>query len=262
MLGELCEPWPVTWCCDLDTDTVDDLPDKALMAASETLWYATGRQYGNCNALFRPCRRSCPSLPTGLRWYEGALGGSGWPYPALVGGAWVNLACGICSYDCSCSHTSEVRLPEIVDLIVEIEIDGETLPSSGWAGYDGTTLVRTDGGQWPTCQDWTVTGGPGTWIVTARFGEEVPALGQLAVGVLACELMKACRGEDCDLPDNVVAIDRQGVSYQFANPTEILREGRTGLAIPDQFINSVNPNRLLDRSRVWSPDLVRGRRPW
>jgi hypothetical protein len=226
------------------------------------LWFATGRQYGNCNVTLRPCRKDCGDVPFGLRWFDELwYGASGeWPYPALIDGAWVNLACGVCSHSCGCSETSEVVLPELAAEIIEVQVDGEVLPfGTGWVIYDSMTLVRADGGRWPMCQDWTITGGPGAWSITARFGEAVPKMGQLAVGELACELLKACLGQDCALPGNVVSIDKQGVGYQFADPVEMFKEGLIGLPLCDRFINAVNPAHVQDRARAFSPDVFKGR---
>jgi len=130
-----------------------------------------------------------------------------------------------------------------------VVIDGVSLPTSGWAFYDGVRLVRV-GAEWPMCQDWSVTSGLGAWSVTAAFGPELPDLGKLAVGILGVEIMKQMCGEECALPFKVASVSRRGVTMQRDST------GLTGLTIPDLFIKTFNPKGLLDRARVYSPDVL------
>jgi hypothetical protein len=87
-----------------------------------------------------------------------------------------------------------------------------------------------------------------------------PTLGQLAVGELACELLRAIKGEDCRLPANVASLVRQGVEIRMPDPNELLKDGLLGLPLSDRFVLAVNPNRLPARSRVYSVDSPRHRR--
>lgn len=254
MFGNLCEPWEVTWCEDI-TSFSPACTGFGAWAASEVLWQATGRRFGNCAVTVRPCRREClADWPNELIWLDGIVSGVGYPWPTLIDGAWVNLACGKCTGGgCSCNTTSEVILGEPIHQLVSVEVDGVSLPASGWALYDDTRLVRTDG-EWPTCQDWKVTSGVGSWKLIARFGAEVPQLGKLAAGVLAAEFAKLCCGQDCNLPPRVTRTVRQGVTHERINPIDALERGLTGLYIPDQFIRTFNPSGIHDRARAYSVD--------
>ena len=60
---------------------------------------------------------------------------------------------------------------------------------------------------------------------------------------------------DCDLPERVTSITREGVTMALIDPQEFIQEGRTGLYTVDLWLNAVNPNRLLKRATVWSPDM-------
>jgi hypothetical protein len=100
-----------------------------------------------------------------------------------------------------------------------------------------------DGGVWPTCQDFTAD--PPTWEVTYTPGLEVPEMGRIALGSLVCQLARRVCGQACDLPANVTAVTRQGVTIALDPTTE------TGLWIVDQWVAMVN--RPL--AKVWSPDL-------
>lgn len=259
MYSNLCQPWPIIWCGDI-TGLNPAVTGDAAMAATEILWGATGMQFGNCSVTIRPCRRDCNSqFPQDLVWSSGVVSQSnwGWPYPSLVNGIWMNLACGVCGDECSCTTQSEVVLSERIDHIVSVTVDGVAIPpGSGYTVYDGQRLVRTDGHQWPFCQDFTVTGGPGSWVIESVFGSPVPTLGKQAVGVLALEIAKNCSGEECNLPPSVQKVTRQGVTMERMNPKDLLENGLTGLYLPDLFISQINPNGIRDRARAYSPDLM------
>lgn len=62
--------------------------------------------------------------------------------------------------------------------------------------------------------------------------------------------MDACGGGKCRLPRRVQTVSRQGVTYQMVDPTDIYRDGLTGLPEVDIWIASVNPNRLMGAPRV------------
>lgn len=256
MLGALCEPWPVQWC---ELDGVSPaVTGMALEAASELLWEATGRQFGSCPVEIRPCRRSCTDSRFGLQWLDGVTsGGWGYPFPVLSNGLWYNIGCG-CFGGCSCSSVSTIKMPDTVNEIMSVTIDGESIPASGYVLLDSYELIKVEG-EWPLCQDWTVTGGPGTWVIEASFGNPVPTLGQLAVGILAAEFAKACTGGDCNLPQQVVSVVRQGVSFGIADTASLLEDGLTGLTIPDMFIRRYNPTLNVDRAHVIPLDTPRAR---
>jgi hypothetical protein len=251
-----CQSWPVLWssCQELETAS-PTVTGRAVAAATHVLWSLTGQRFGECQVTLRPCRRSC---------YAAAPwpGGTSWPQPLLHGGLWFNLTCGGCAGDCSCSSLSEAVLPAPVSSIVAVKVDGVTLPVTGAYRIDDNRKLVRLGASWPTCNDLTLADTqPGTWSVAALYGEPVPDLGQLAVGELACELMKSMRGVDCRLPQSVTQLARQGVTISMPDPTQMLDKGRLGLYLSDLFIRSVNPYGLQSASEVFSVDHPRyGRR--
>lgn len=257
MFDNLCEPWPFVWCGDI-SGVNPEVTGHAIMAASEVLWAATGRRFNNCPVTVRPCRQDCLEFPVDTRIYDrGVLTSTtwGWPFPTLVDGQFINLACGLCAGNCSCTMASEVLLPDYAR-IESVIIDGVSLPASGWALYDGQRLVKAEG-EWPLCQDWKVRSpGVGAWSVTARFGPPLSTLGQEAVGILGLEIAKMCCGQACGLPASVIRVVRQGVSMEKLSTSDFLKEGLTGLSIPDRFITAMNPNHIMDRARAWSPDVM------
>lgn len=253
-LGGPCEDWPVTWVCDVSCES-PTVTGEAVSVATEVVWALSGRQFGLCTVTLRPCRLECSDYPwPGNRadWIEWA--GVDWINPSLISGTWFNVLCGKCTTGCSCTSISEVLLPAPVHSIVEVKVDGVVVSGSGYRLDDNRRLVRL-GDEWPTCNDLNLADTePNTWSVTARYGIEVPVGGAWAVGELACELIRARNGEDCRLPRNVTQLVRQGVTIQFPNIIELIREGLTGLYLVDQFVATWNPTGLRRRSGVYSVD--------
>jgi hypothetical protein len=245
-----CAPWEPIWCCELATGSAA-VTGAAVQAATEVLWALSGQRFGLCEVTLRPCRRECRD--TGWP----VAGSPPWPQPILRDGQWVNVTCGACSGPCSCTALEEAVLPGGVYNLVEVRVDGVALATTAYRLDDNRILVRVDGGTWPTCQDLSLPDtAVGTWSVTATFGEPVPVLGQQAVGELACEMVRACRGEDCRLPANVQQLARQGVTISFPESQDLVER----LYFGRLFLNAVNPNRLRGRPQVYDVDGPRFRR--
>jgi hypothetical protein len=93
-------------------------------------------------------------------------------------------------------------------------------------------------------------------MVTYLYGS-LPPGGEQAAVKLADELIAAAEGEDCDLPQRVTSVSRQGVSWTLLDPQEFLRDRRTGIYEIDLLLAAINPAKALLRPRVFSPDLPR-----
>lgn len=251
---EPCEAWPVIWACDIDCLS-PAVTGTAVEVATEVLWGLSGRQFGYCTTTVRPCRRTCNDL------WLATWGDYMYPLPALIGGRWYNLTCGVCSDSCSCTELSEVVLPDTVAEIVSVKLDGSPMVTGAYRVDNGHLLVRTDGGRWPYCQDLSKPDTQlNTWSVTAKYGAPVPSAGQLAVGELACELAKSLSGDGtCRLPRNVTQVQRQGVTINYAKVAEAMKEGSLGLYLVDLFLTTFNPNRLQQGARVYNIDQPRPR---
>lgn len=247
--------WPIlTDCCTATWDAAtQDQRDLATAVATELLWRLSARRFGLCPITVRPCKRKCDQ------------GVAGWPppwgssfVPVLTGGEWINTTCGGCQRGCSCEELEEVVLPGPVDSVTEVRVDGLVVPAAGYQVHDHRLLVRTDGGEWPSCQDLTAAPDePGAFAVTYQQGIPVPPGGQYAAGIYACELIKSCTNDAaCRLPRRVQTITRQNVSMAFLDPLDYLDKGLTGIPEVDQWITAVNPDKLRARSQVYSPDLL------
>lgn len=252
-----CEPWPVYWICDTSTYS-PALTGYAVSAATRILWSLSGRRFGLCTVTLRPCAEDCR---TGGAPFLGSWAWQPSWTPVPWGFYGTPYCSGGCSGTCSCTHLSEVRLPSPVDSITSVRVDGSVLDPSAYRLDDNRLLVRTDGARWPRCNDLRLADTePGTWSVTARFGEDVPDAGRLAMGELVCEIAKAGTGVDCRLPAGVTQLVRQGVTIQYPDVGQLLKEGRTGLYLVDLFLASENPKGLRQRARVYDVDGMLPRR--
>lgn len=239
-----------------DTEAGAALFQRCVNSAAEILYGLSGRQFGLCELVVRPCREECG-------------GGSGrellgFPWtPRLHEGQWTNVACGKCSTgSCSCSEICEVRLPGPIESITQVLLDGVALDPSEYQVNKRRTLVRLGGECWPTCQEMGLPSTePGTWEVTYLRGKPVPAGGQAALAELACELCLACLGDKaCALPKRVTSISRDGVSFAMLDPMTFINEGLTGLYAVDLWLRSVNPASQPRSGAILSPDMVQSRR--
>ena len=253
----ICEPWTNATnlsecgCPDATPAVITD----AIQSASEILYALSGRQYaGLCQETLRPC--AGPStLPRN------------WPYPwypTRYNGQWVNIGCGChIDYSCACGGVPQVDLGrDDVTQIFSVNIDGTTLSAANYRLDEGRVLVRTDGSQWPCCQDLAKDiGETGTWYIELEYGRQPPQAGIAAATKLALELVKGCVGDStCELPSRVTTVAREGVTFSILDPQDFLTEGRTGLYEVDLFLAAVNPNGLARRAYAWSPGMAKQRR--
>lgn len=228
----------------LDEDSLPvytvEVKARAVALAGQTLRLLTGYRVGGCPITVRPCRRECNEREWHTYDVTGFPGSTPW-WPVGLGGQWLPIGCG-CSGGCSCSRTSEVRLPNTAGQVTQVLIDGTPLDEgTGWRFDPGGRLYRVDGELWPLCQDLNAPDTePGTWSVTYTPGAPVDGLGALACALLALAYAKALNGaDDCGLPSNVVTVTRLGVQMTLAPGS--FPEGRTGIRLVDDYITRWNP---------------------
>lgn len=248
-----CSGWAPYWgTCDLTG--LSAVTGVAIAAATEVLWALSGRQFGYCELTIRPCRSDCLDFNWNYinDWWQWGV----WPRPLFYQGIWTNLTCGGCTRGCSCSVVSEAILPSPVSQIVQVKVDGVVLDSTQYRVDDGRRLVRLGGSSWPICNDLTKADTQtGTWSVKLQFGSQVPELGRMALGELACQFAQLLGSTGkCKLPIPVQSIVRQGVTMNFIDPTQILEAGRVGLYVSDMFIRTFNPAGLASRNAVYDID--------
>lgn len=255
--------WPVSYaaCNDCPDAVMGDDADVWEAMASDLLGRWTGGVFGLCPVTVRPCRGECMDRRS-TYWGRGPFpwgSGRGWT-PYLIDGKWYNAYCGGCGQaaGCGCQRGPSVSLPGPIVGPVSVKIDGETLDDSAYR-VEGRFLIRTDGEEWPRCQDMDADDDAvGTWSVTYTRGIEVPVGGQVAAGLLACELAKAACGDpSCGLPQRIQSVTRQGVTVAVLDSFDDIESGRTGIWLIDSWVASITKPRR--RGRVMSPDYRMGR---
>jgi hypothetical protein len=153
-----CWPEPLVTCCpELVVDETTPVErvfviEMAKKVAVEILHSFSGRQFGLCHRIVRPCRDKCAE-PAGVAWEYGQL------RPTLIGGKWFNDTCSSCQSHCSCTEVCEVTLPGPVNRIIEIKIDGLVLSPADYRVDNRRKLVAQGSFCWPTCQDMTAPAG-------------------------------------------------------------------------------------------------------
>jgi hypothetical protein len=97
--------------------------------------------------------------------------------------------------------------------------------------------------------------------ITYAYGIPVPTAGKMAARKLAIEFARLWSGdENCELPQRVTSVSRQGVSYTILDNQEFIDELRTGLYEIDLFLKVVNPDNARRKAKVFSPDQPRARK--
>lgn len=241
-----CVPWTPNYACDDNWSTYDpDLQMRATDLAWASLRHLTAGRVGHCPARLRPCRQDCSGEVT----YR----------PYIRDGQWYNAACGTHRDRCSCDHLWTVSMPGEVASVRQVVLGGEVLVEGvDYRLADRRDLIALAGRVWPTCQDMTQDfDGADAFTVDYVPGIAPGEAGLWAAGVLASEFAKACSGSKCRLPSSVTSVSRQGVTMEFSEG--FFANGQTGIREVDAYVLSVNPNHLHTPSRVWSPDIGKGR---
>ena len=215
---------------------------RALAAASDLLWRWSGYRWGGiCEETVRPCAQNTYLGEDYADW--GGLTSWGGPYWLP---AWGYCACQADVHrSCACSLISEVDLGRIpLVSITQVKIDGAVLAAANYRIDDRRWLVRIDGSSWPCCQDLVAADtATNTWSASFTWGAAPPASGVVAAIDLGYELLQACTGGACSLPERVSSVARQGVNMQFISPEQLGNDGlggiRAGVKSVDLFLSAV-----------------------
>lgn len=227
---------------ELEDDSRSPHAYEACKAASFVLWAFSGRKYHGVRTVTE--RYECPCR-TGLDVYP-YLDGKGNIYNR-VGGLYG--ASGAPTSGCGCGGTvggQHVRLRlrgTPVRSVEQVKRGDEILDPDTYKVVNSSMLQLQGAGD--------VCG----LEVTYTYGVAVPVAGRRAARKLASELVAGWEGKDCDLPDRVTNVSRQGISFTVIDPQDFLDDGRTGLYEVDLFLRAVNPDKARKPARVFSPDL-------
>jgi len=226
------------------------------MVATRVLWALSGRRFGFCSTTVRPCDDVAVCTAGYASMTSAFLGGT-WLGP-WVSPVWRSSICGFCGPSgCSCDEPTNLRLWHApIESVESVTIDGVALDETSYRVDDWSCLTRTDGGVWPSTQNLLAESDQDdTFEIEYRYGHPVPPEGELAAGVLTCELVKLqLPNTSCSLPQRVTSITRQGVSVALLDPMDFLDKGRTGLYLVDLFLASVNPGRAKRAPGIFRAD--------
>jgi len=158
---------------------------------------------------------------------------------------------------------SEIRLGRVpVQGIVKVTIDGATLAPSKYRVDDYEWLVRTDDGVWPCCQNLKAnTDQTNTFGVDFIWGQNPPPSGVDACIDLATQIVKACVGADCAIPEETASLIRQGETRISVIRADLGKDFqgnlRAGMKSVDRFLTAVPHGRPAVIASPDSDALVR-----
>lgn len=155
-------------------------------------------------------------------------------------------------------------ITEVVSLVrVQPGTPETTTPISFRRVGNSVQVMATSGvsGSLPLWRtNWASSAQDTLYRLTYRFVSTVTPTAQAMVLHYAHEFFLWLSGNEneCDLPENVTSIDREGLGIQLATPQDFLDRGRTGLAKIDTWLAQINPKRSLRPSQVFTPDAPPG----
>lgn len=258
-----CTPWTTVGAVQADprayradgSPLLPGLLQTKIDVASELLYRLSGRQFaGVCTDIVRPT----------MRWYrvDDDMPQTPWSW----WGRWPDR---IETYTSRDPHRWDGNTsPQEITLgayplrqILEVRANGQVIPSAAYRIDNRRTLVNLDERNypWPVAQDMTADPATddNTFQVTFEYGQAPNQGGVDACIRYAIELAKGACGDPCQLPERVLSMQMQGVSYAVLDPMTFLDKGKTGIYEVDMWLQSVNPNGLRRRSTVLTPDRPR-----
>lgn len=224
----------------------------AMKTASYMLWAMSGRKFTGTTTVTE--RYVCP-----IRGYMNASGRRYSYLPSLINGEVVNLpnstdmdfADGFFYNENSTRHRVRLRGRKVIEVHTLRDSKGGIIPPDQYYLVDHSQVQAAPNAKWTACNV----------EITYTYGTPPPLAGRAAAKLLAIELVKMYEGDEtCALPQRVTSVARQGVVYTVLDSQEFIDELRTGVYAIDLFLKSANPDRARARSKVFSPDVPRGRR--
>lgn len=212
-------------------DPEDDLIIDAIMDASLVMFYLTGKQFNGTATTTVTPKCEC--------------------------------------YDCAPNRITMGLWP--VTAIVAVRENGVDQDPADYHIDEYRYIVKNDGTAFPRCANWyEAAAGPDddeehgyVFEITVEHGIPAPRLLKRAVSALACNFYSLNADDDCtdcDLPERITNISRQGVSWEVADFVALMQQGSTGIWAVDIAVKVFNPMGLQSPSFVWTPEIARGTR--
>lgn len=251
----------------LSDEALDVIFAQCAATASEILYQKSGRQFtGDCGPVtIRPVMRPANADTRG--WVFAGGGGWGYGWGASAQGN-LGMPPVLALYAEAMGAVIEMYDYPVNEILL-VKIDGVVIPEDEYELREHRWLLRkrpytaftpTQRWGWPSSQipDLPDTQ-QGTFSVTYTFGQDPGQGGRQAATALASFLALPALGASSSIPQRVTTIVRQGVTMQIASDVDFAK-GDTGIPIVDLWLNSVNPNKLARKPRVWTPDTARNPR--
>jgi len=223
------------------------LMGRCVMGASEFLHSRTWRRFKGLREVeLRPCcRHAYARLRAYVAWpmvlAAQGIGSSPDPSPIMQD-----------AQPCGCSPISEIELPDDVQLVTRVLIDGDEY--DGWRLDSGRRLTRVDDTAWPCCADVMLPETElNTFSVHIVVGEDIPEMGRLAAAELAGELYLAVVDKGaCQIPANITNVSTQGQTWTRINTQTLQKDVGLGLRTVDIFLSQFGRRRR--RAMIASPN--------
>ena len=152
--------------------------------------------------------------------------------------------------------------------IVAIREDGVDQDVADYHVDEYRYIVKNNGAAFPRRSNWYAASGDaddaetsdGGYVfeITVEHGIPAPRLLKRATQALACQLYHDANGNDCDLPQRVTNVTRNGLTMEVADFQSLLNSGSIGIYEVDLAVQVLNPTRMQSPSFVWTPDMYRG----
>lgn len=148
---------------------------------------------------------------------------------------------------CSCVPLNAIDLALNAPVwgVFDVSVDGVALSATAYELQQKRYLVRIDGDVWPT------TGVDVTWA----SGRAIPLGARYAAALYAAEIVKLCIGKQCQIPQRVTNMTREGTTFTILDSMKVIAEGRTGIALVDAWLVSDKKGRRA-RPGMFSPMAV------
>lgn len=217
---------------------------EACQTSSYILWALSGRKYDGYKTVTETYECPCRTIRPRDLWPA-----STFAYPALARGIITNVVSETLECGCPTSAHRRLRLRgRPVRSVLRVVSGGETVDPANYLLVNHSVLQAAPGGSLDPCG----------LEVTYTYGARPPVAGRRAARYLAEQFVKGWAGDDeCELPDRVTSVSRQGVSITLLDNQDFLQDMRTGIYAVDIFLKAANPDHARKPARVYSPDLPR-----
>lgn len=144
-----------------------------------------------------------------------------------------------------------------VSKLVRVQANGDETPLT-YRRVGNTILVGDasdrDVPLWRT--NWASGAQEGIYRLTYQFASSVTPTARAMLLHYARQfyVWLADTDDECELPESVTSITREGLGITLATPQDFLDRGRTGISKIDTWLSQINAKRALRPSAVYTPD--------